>query len=201
MRKRKCCIDDVRSDAVLGMKAGVYRKGGVGLVIRYAVAESFLGPVIVGFTERGVCAMEFSDSLEGLLLALQSRFPEAGILEGGPDLAAHVSDVAAFIRSPEKGLSLPLDIQGTAFQQRVWQELRKIPAGETRTYSEVAEAMGVPSSVRAVASACARNKIAVAIPCHRVVRKGGGLGGYYWGLERKRMLLENEKKSRENQTD
>lgn len=181
-----------RSEAVLGMGAATYRKGGQGMEIRYACAESHLGPVLAAFTENGVCSIEFGESKEGLVRALAERFPLAELRDGGPHLQKEVSEIVAFIRTPAKGLSLPLDIQGTAFQQRVWKALRAIPAGETRTYSQVAESLGMPGSVRAVASACAKNGIAVAVPCHRVVRKDGGLAGYRWGVERKQALLDAE---------
>ncbi len=181
-----------RSGKVLGMTAKAYKKGGAHMLIQYAVAESFLGLIMAGFTDRGICSIEFGETEDELVQALFERFPNAEIIPGDSLLEAHMAQVVSFIKSPQKGLSLPLDIQGTAFQQRVWDELQNIPAGETRTYSQVAEALNIPGSVRAVASACARNKIAVVIPCHRVLRKGGGLGGYYWGLERKSALLENE---------
>lgn len=181
-----------RSGKVLGMPPNVYKKGGKGMMISYGVAQSFLGLIMAAFTENGICSIEFGESETALHEALISRFSEATILPGGPELETALSEVVAFIQSPEKGLDLPLDIQGTAFQQRVWRELQNIPAGETRTYSEVAESLGMPESVRAVASACARNRLAVVIPCHRVLRKGGELAGYYWGLERKKALLENE---------
>jgi len=182
-----------RSKAVLGMPPKAYKKGGQAMDIRYAYAESHFGPVLAAFTEVGLCALDFGESREQLIAALTVRFPQAAIRDGGPHLAGQVAEIVAFLKVPSRGLSLPLDIQGTAFQQRVWKELQQIPAGELRTYTEVAQSLGMPASVRAVASACARNRIAVVIPCHRVVRKGGDLAGYYWGVERKQALIDSEK--------
>ena len=179
----------------LGMAPAAYRKGGQGLTIRYATADCFLGTVLAGFTEQGVCAIEFGDSREELVDALRQRFPEADLRDSQDELAPLLREVAAFVRHPDQGLDLPLDIQGTVFQQRVWQELVRIPVGETRTYSDVARALGQPKAVRAVAAACAANPLAVAVPCHRVLRKSGELAGYRWGLDRKRRLLEIEGKS------
>lgn len=181
-----------RSNQTLGMDAGIFRKGGQGLTIRYACAESFLGPILAGFTDQGVCAIEFGDSTESLARGLRDRFPHADIREGSPELHALVKEVADFIKSPDAGLDLPLDVQGTAFQVRVWQELQNIPCGGTRTYSDIAESLGNPRAVRAVAAACAANPLAVAVPCHRVIRKTGQLAGYRWGLDKKKALLENE---------
>ncbi|WP_071545813.1 bifunctional DNA-binding transcriptional regulator/O6-methylguanine-DNA methyltransferase Ada [Pseudodesulfovibrio hydrargyri] len=177
----------------LGMSPAVYRKGGKGLTIRFATAESFLGPVLAGFTDQGVCAIEFGDGREELIHALRERFPEADLRDAQDELAPLLREVAAFVRHPDQGLDLPLDIRGTAFQQRVWRELARIPAGETRTYTDVARALGNPEAVRAVAAACAANPLAVAVPCHRVLRKSGDLAGYRWGLDRKKALLDNER--------
>ncbi|WP_272699143.1 bifunctional DNA-binding transcriptional regulator/O6-methylguanine-DNA methyltransferase Ada [Desulfovibrio sp. Fe33] len=182
-----------RAALTLGMDAAVYRKGGRGMTIRFAVAESFLGPVLAGFTDRGVCAIEFGDSPEALAQALLDRFPAADIRDGQTELAPLLQEVADFIRRPAEALDLPLDIQGTAFQQRVWRELTRIPPGETRSYTDIALAMGQPEAVRAVAAACAANPLAVAVPCHRARRKSGDLAGYRWGLARKRALLDREK--------
>jgi AraC family transcriptional regulator of adaptative response/methylated-DNA-[protein]-cysteine methyltransferase len=182
-----------RAGQTLGMAPAAYRKGGRGVTVRYAVAESSLGPVLAGFTDLGVCAIELGDSPEALIRALRDRFPEADLREAQNELAPLIEEVAAFVRRPDRGLDLPLDIRGTAFQQRVWRELMRIPAGETRTYSEVARALDAPGAARAVAAACAANPLAVAVPCHRVVRKSGGLAGYRWGLDRKKALLDNER--------
>lgn len=182
-----------RSVDALGMDARQYGKGGAGLTIRHAEARSFLGLILVGVTERGVCSIEFGTDRDALIQALRDRFPNASIEDGGEELGALVQEVVAFIDSPQQGFDVPLDIQGTAFQQRVWKELRDIPCGETRTYTEIAEALGAPRSVRAVATACAANLLAVVVPCHRVIRKSGALAGYRWGLELKKALLEREK--------
>ncbi|MGE4421857.1 MAG: bifunctional DNA-binding transcriptional regulator/O6-methylguanine-DNA methyltransferase Ada [Pseudodesulfovibrio sp.] len=179
----------------LGMPPAAYRRGGKGLAIRFATADCFLGLVLAGFTDLGVCAIEFGDSREDLVKALRKRFPEADLRDAQNELAPLLAEVAAFVRRPDQGLDLPLDIQGTAFQQRVWRELARIPAGETRTYTDVARALDAPGAVRAVAAACAANPLAVAIPCHRVLRKSGALAGYRWGLDRKRQLLEMEGKA------
>ncbi|MEW6263179.1 MAG: bifunctional DNA-binding transcriptional regulator/O6-methylguanine-DNA methyltransferase Ada [Thermodesulfobacteriota bacterium] len=177
---------------ILGMTAGKYKKGAAGLRIRFAVADSFLGKVLVAATDHGLCAIEFSDSPAPLVERLRTRFPRAELDEDDAGFVAWVSKVTEFIETPARGLDLPLDIQGTAFQQRVWKALRQIPPGSTSSYTEVAARIGRPKAVRAVARACASNPIAVAVPCHRVIRRNGGLGGYKWGLERKRALLERE---------
>ncbi|WP_338669231.1 bifunctional DNA-binding transcriptional regulator/O6-methylguanine-DNA methyltransferase Ada [Pseudodesulfovibrio methanolicus] len=184
-----------RAGQALGMPPATYRRGGRGLTIRYATADCFLGVVLAGFTDLGICAIEFGDAREPLVQALRQRFPEADLHDAQGELAPLLAEVAAFVRRPDRGLDLPLDIQGTAFQQRVWQELMRIPAGETRTYGDVARALDAPGAVRAVAAACAANPLAVAVPCHRVLRKSGELAGYRWGLERKRRLLEIERES------
>lgn len=181
-----------RSEDVLGMPPKSYKQGGQGEIIYYGMAASELGNVMAAFTHKGICSIEFGESTDELVASLLARFPNADIVPGGPPLNQTMADIIAFIDSPKKGLSLPLDIRGTAFQQRVWKELQRIPAGETRTYTQVAEALNAPGSVRAVASACARNRLAVIIPCHRVVRKNGDLAGYYWGLGRKKALLDRE---------
>lgn len=177
----------------LGMSASHYQRGAAGLTIRYAVAESWLGWLIVGATERGVCAIEFGNSPAQLTETLRGRFPRANLQ---PDESnGWLTDVLALIEMPGKALDLPLEIQGTAFQQQVWRVLQSIPSGETRSYTEVAAMVGRPAAVRAVAQACASNKVAVAIPCHRVVRCDGELSGYRWGTERKKKLLEREKQA------
>ena len=181
------------ADQTLGMAPATYRKGGRGLAIRFATADSFLGTVLAGFTDLGVCAIELGDTREELVHALRERFPEADLRDAQAELAPLLREVTDFVRSPDQGLDLPLDIRGTAFQQRVWRELARIPAGETRTYSDVARALGKPKAVRAVATACAANPLAVAVPCHRVLRKSGELAGYRWGLDRKKALLDNER--------
>lgn len=175
-----------------GITPGRARRGGAGETITAAFAASPFGPLLVGATARGVCFIGFAEPREALLAELGRRFPKATIVTDDAALGDHVAAVLAFIERPRAGLALPLDLQGTAFQKRVWDALRRIPPGETRRYSDVAAALGRPDAVRAVAAACARNPVALAVPCHRVVGKGGGLRGYRWGLPRKRALLEAE---------
>jgi AraC family transcriptional regulator, regulatory protein of adaptative response / methylated-DNA-[protein]-cysteine methyltransferase len=176
----------------LGMTPTAFRNGGHGTTIRFAVAESSLGSILVAATEKGVCAISLGDDPDGLVRALEDRFPKAQLVGGDAAFEALVAKVVGYVEAPRRGLDLPLDIRGTAFQERVWQALRDIPPGETRTYTEIAERIGRPKAVRAVAQACASNEIAVAIPCHRVIRNDGSLSGYRWGVERKRSLLERE---------
>jgi AraC family transcriptional regulator of adaptative response/methylated-DNA-[protein]-cysteine methyltransferase len=182
-----------RSSAQLGMTPGSYRRGGDGTEIRYAIADSPLGRVLVGATPRGVCAVMLGKPDAQLVHELVHDFPRAVLREDARGLGTWVRGVLAQIRGHQDE-ALPLDIRGTAFQRRVWEELRRIPAGETRSYSEVARRIGRPRAVRAVARACAMNHASVVVPCHRVVGKDGGLHGYRWGLERKRALLEIEKR-------
>jgi len=177
---------------ILGMAPSLYRKGGAGLRLRYSILKTHLGWVLVASSERGICAIDFGDSPATLEEALVRRFPAAKITKDDADFTAWIEKVAAFLESPRAGLDLPLDIQGTAFQRRVWQALKSIPFGSTASYAEIAQKIGKPKAVRAVAQACAANKIAVAIPCHRVIRSDGDLGGYRWGIERKRKILELE---------
>ncbi|HEV7274747.1 MAG TPA: bifunctional DNA-binding transcriptional regulator/O6-methylguanine-DNA methyltransferase Ada, partial [Devosiaceae bacterium] len=174
------------ADAVLGMTPSTYRGGGESAEIRFAVGQSALGAVLVARSPRGVCAILLGDDPEALLRDLQRRFPKATLIGGDREFEQLVATVVGFVEAPTLGLDLPLDIRGTAFQQRVWQALRQIRPGETVSYAELARRIGAPGSVRAVAGACAANAIAVAIPCHRVVRTDGGLSGYRWGIERKR---------------
>ncbi len=180
------------SSRVLGMTPTDYRAGGAASTIRFAVGECSLGSILVAQSQRGVCAILLGDDPDALVKNLQDRFPQAGLVGDDPDFARVVSQVVGFVESPRLGLDLPLDVRGTAFQERVWRALREIPSGTTVTYAEIAERLGAPGAVRAVAGACAANPVAVAIPCHRVVRKDGGLSGYRWGVERKRLLLERE---------
>lgn len=177
----------------LGMSPGAYRRGGPGEVLRIAVAESSLGTVLVAATDRGVCAVELGSDPEHLLSAFQDRYPAARVIGGDSAFESVVARVITAVEDPGAVPELPLDIRGTAFQETVWATLRAIPAGETRTYSEVAEAIGRPKAARAVAGACASNEIGVLVPCHRVVRTDGGLGGYRWGIERKARLLRRER--------
>lgn len=176
----------------LGMSPDTYRRGGPGTRIRFAVGACSLGAVLVAATERGVCAILLGDDPEALVRDLQDRFPKAAFEGGDPDFEALVARVVGLVEAPADGLDLPLDIGGTAFQQRVWEALRAIPPGRTATYAEIAGAIGAPAAVRAVARACGANALAVAIPCHRVVRSDGALSGYRWGVARKRALLDRE---------
>jgi len=178
--------------ARLGMTPGAWRAGGAGEAIRYASGACSLGRILVAATERGVCAISFGDDEKTLLEALAARFPKARLVPGDTKFAAMLAAVIASVETPARGLDLPLDIQGTAFQCRVWAALRAIPAGATASYGEIARRIGEPRAVRAVAAACAANKIAVAIPCHRAVRADGAVAGYRWGVGRKRALLARE---------
>ena len=180
------------AEQLLGMCARDYRAGGVGAVIRFAVAQCSLGALLVAQSQRGICAILLGDDPDALVRDLQDQFPKAQLIGGDGDFEQLLAQVVGFIEAPSLGLYLPLDVRGTAFQQRVWQALRAIPAGETASYAQVAERIGAPKAVRAVAGACASNRLAVAIPCHRVVRSDGALSGYRWGVERKRALLERE---------
>jgi len=182
-----------RNQDQLAMKPKEYRAGGAGIIIHYGVAECVLGWMIVAATTRGVCAIEFGDDPAVLPWQLQDRFPGATILKADPGFIGVLEEVVNFIKAPRDTFNIPLDIQGTAFQQQVWNILRQIEPGQTMSYTEVAEKIGNPCAVRAVAKACASNKLAVVIPCHRVIAKDGKLSGYRWGIERKKMLLENEK--------
>lgn len=184
-----------KSNEVLGMTPSSYRAGGASTEIRFAVGECSLGSILVATSERGVCAILLGDDPDALARDLQDRFPRADLIGADKAFEAVVAKVVGFVETPGLGLDLPLDVRGTAFQQRVWQALGKIPAGSTASYTEVARRIGSPQSVRAVASACAANTIAVAIPCHRVVRTDGSLSGYRWGVERKRALIEKESKT------
>jgi AraC family transcriptional regulator, regulatory protein of adaptative response / methylated-DNA-[protein]-cysteine methyltransferase len=160
--------------------------------IRFAVGDSSLGKILVAMTATGICAILFGNSADALARDLQDRFPAAELVEGGADLHPMLTRVSRLVEAPTSGLDLPLDLRGTPFQQRVWQALREIPPGATASYSEIAERIGVPTEAYAVGEACASNPIAVAIPCHRVLRKNGDLAGYRWGLRRKRTLLARE---------
>lgn len=179
--------------AMLGMTASAYRKGGAGAEIRFALGQTSLGAILVGQSRQGICAIALGDDPETLLREFQDRFPRATLIGADAAFEALVARVVAMVERPALGLDLPLDIRGTAFQSRVWQALRQIPPGATASYAEVAAAMGLPRAARAVAQACAANELAIAIPCHRVVRSDGGLSGYRWGVARKRALLEREK--------
>ncbi|MBI1181263.1 MAG: bifunctional DNA-binding transcriptional regulator/O6-methylguanine-DNA methyltransferase Ada [Alphaproteobacteria bacterium] len=178
--------------AMLGMTPGAFRAGGAGETVRFALGHCSLGEVLVAGTDRGLCAIELGDDPAALLAGFQHRFRRARLEGGDAAFEDRVARVVGFLDDPAAGLGLPLDIRGTAFQRRVWQALTEIPAGQAVTYAELAQRLGVPRAVRAVAGACAANRLAVAIPCHRVVRTGGGLAGYRWGIARKRALLDRE---------
>jgi AraC family transcriptional regulator of adaptative response/methylated-DNA-[protein]-cysteine methyltransferase len=180
------------SDRILGMRPTDYRAGGVHAEIRFAIGECSLGAILVAASAKGVCAIMLGDDAGVLARELQDRFPRASLTGDDTDFERMVAKVVGLVEAPAKGLDLPLDVRGTAFQQRVWQALQAIPAGATASYRDIAERIGAPGSVRAVAQACASNTLAVAIPCHRVVRTDGGLSGYRWGVERKRALLRRE---------
>lgn len=183
-----------KSQAMLGMNPSTYAGGGRGETIRWDVAESWLGSVLVGATERGICAILFGEDRHALTADLAARFPRAALEEADADsdFSYWVARTIAFIEAPGCGLDLPLDVAGTAFQQRVWAALRAVPVGETTTYGEVARCIGEPRAARAVAGACAANPLAVAIPCHRVLSSNGSLSGYRWGPDRKQALLDRE---------
>lgn len=183
-----------QADAVLGMTPSRYRAGGADTAIRFAIGECSLGAILVAASARGVCAILLGDDADALARDLQDRFPRAEIIGADADFEQVVARVVASVEAPGLGFDLPLDVRGTAFQQRVWQALRDIPAGETESYAQVAGRIGMPKAARAVAQACAANALAVAIPCHRVVRNDGALSGYRWGVERKRTLLAREAK-------
>ena len=180
------------SSQMLGMKPSDFRKGGAGASIRFAVGECSLGSILVAASEKGICAILLGDDAEALTRDLQDRFPKADLIGGDAEFERWVARVVGFVEAPRVGLELPLDIRGTTFQRRVWRALSEVPAGSTASYADIAKRLGVPKSVRAVAQACAANTLAVAIPCHRVVRTDGGLSGYRWGVERKRALLDRE---------
>lgn len=181
------------SNQLLGMTPARFRAGGRDAVIRFAVGECSLGAILVAATDQGVCAILLGDDADVLVRDLQDRFPRADLIGANAMFEQTVARVVGLVEKPAQGLALPLDVRGTAFQLRVWQALREIPAGSTASYSEIAERIGAPRAARAVAQACATNVLAIAIPCHRVVRRDGALSGYRWGVARKCALLEREK--------
>ena len=180
------------SKQLLGMTPRSYRDGGANAEIRFTVAECTLGRILVARSDQGICAISLGDEPGGLRRELQDRFPKARLIGGDADFERWVAQVVRLVDSPAVGLRLPLDIRGTTFQRRVWRALQQIPAGSTASYSDIARRIGAPTAVRAVAQACAANPLAVAIPCHRAIRRDGALSGYRWGLSRKRALLERE---------
>lgn len=180
------------SKQVLGMTPSRYRAGGTHAQIRFAIGECSLGSILVAATEKGVCAILLGSDPNALLRQLQDRFAKADIVGADADFERLIAAVVGFVEQPRLGLDLPLDVQGTAFQQRVWKALRQIKVGKTASYSQIAARIGHPKSMRAVAQACAANMLAVVIPCHRVIRTDGDVSGYRWGVERKRALLQRE---------
>jgi len=183
-----------RSNEMLGMTPTAWRAGGANTAIHFAIGECALGAILVAQSERGVCAIALGDDPDALARDLQDQFPQARLIGGDAGFEKLVAKVIGFVEAPGLGLDLPLDVRGTAFQQRVWQALREIPVGTTASYSDIAKRIGAPKSMRAVAQACGANTLAVAIPCHRVVRSDGSLSGYRWGVERKSALLQREAK-------
>ena len=181
-----------KSTDMLGMKPSQYRAGGVNEEIKFAVGQTSLGAILVASSTKGVAAILLGDDADELVRDLQDRFPSARLIGADRGYEALVAQVVGFVEKPAIGLNLPLDIRGTAFQQRVWRALKKIPSGETVCYADIARRIGAPKAVRAVASAIAANNVAVAIPCHRVIRNDGSLSGYAWGVERKRELIRRE---------
>lgn len=181
----------------LGMKPSEYQKGGEGKTVSYAMVQSYLGLALIAATDLGICRIDFGESPEILESRLKVAFPKAKLQNNDPAFEARITQALACLESPQRAAELPLDIRGTAFQRQVWAALQSIPPGSKRTYAEIANQIGKPTAVRAVAGACAANTIAVIVPCHRVVRSDGGLGGYRWGIERKRTLLEHEAKQGE----
>jgi AraC family transcriptional regulator of adaptative response/methylated-DNA-[protein]-cysteine methyltransferase len=188
-----------KSTQMLGMTPSNYRAGGMNTTIKFAIGECILGAILVASSERGVCAIFLADDPEKLIQDLQDTFPRAQLIGADHNYEMLIAKVVGYIEAPSIGQDfikhLPLDIRGTAFQQRVWQALREIPLGKTLSYTDIAQLIGSPKAVRAVAGACAANTIALAIPCHRVVRNDGALSGYRWGVERKRVLIDTEAKS------
>lgn len=180
------------SGKLLGMKPSRFKKGGSGEDIHFAIAQCSLGAILVAASAKGVCAIFLGDDPESLLRNLQDQFSRANLIGGDAGFEETVAKVIAMVEAPQLGADLPLDVRGTAFQQRVWKALQQIPAGTTASYADVAREIGLPKAVRAVAQACGANALAIAIPCHRVVRTDGALSGYRWGVERKRRLLERE---------
>jgi len=181
------------SSQVLGMRPKDFRAGGNGIVIRFAVGRCWLGDILVAASEKGVCAILLGDDPDQLVRDLQDRFETATLIGGDKQFEKLVARVVGYVSEPFREFNLPLDIRGTAFQQRVWEALMRVPAGSTATYAEIAKRIGEPAAVRAVAQACGSNLLAVAIPCHRVVRSDGSPSGYRWGVERKKRLLHRER--------
>jgi AraC family transcriptional regulator of adaptative response/methylated-DNA-[protein]-cysteine methyltransferase len=181
-----------KSASMLGMTPSQYRAGGANEEIKFAVGQTSLGAIVVASTKKGVAAILLGDDPDRLVRDLQDRFPKAHLIGADRAYENLVARVVGLVEAPRVGLDLPLDVRGTAFQERVWKALQEVPVGATVSYAEIARRIGAPKSIRAVAGACAANKLAVAIPCHRVVRNDGSLSGYAWGVERKKALIERE---------
>jgi AraC family transcriptional regulator of adaptative response/methylated-DNA-[protein]-cysteine methyltransferase len=181
-----------KSTDMLGMTPTHFKTGGANEEIRFALGQTSLGAILVASSKKGVASILLGNDPDALLRQLQDRFPKAKLIGADKDYEALVARVVGFIEAPQIGLDLPLDVRGTAFQRRVWQALQEIPVGQTVSYTEIAQRIGSPKAVRAVAGACAANNLAVAIPCHRVVRNDGTPSGYAWGVERKKVLLDRE---------
>jgi len=181
-----------KSHQQLGMTPGAYRRGGTGVTVQYAIVPSPLGRMLVAATPRGMCAVRFGDTASELESELRAEFHAATLVRDEAALQRYTKPLLASLRGESVTIELPLDVRATAFQMKVWEKLREIPAGETRSYSEVAQGIGDPKAVRAVARACASNPVALAVPCHRVVRSDGELAGYRWGVQRKKKLLKME---------
>jgi len=188
-----------RASRTLGMTPSQYARGGAGAAVRFTCAGSPVGRVLVAATDRGVCAVKLGSSDAQLIALLRAEFPHATIGQADPAMRQWVAAILEMIGGATPDVRVPLDIRGTAFQQRVWKELQRIPAGETRSYGEIARRIGRPTAARAVARACGANPVCVVVPCHRVVESGGGLGGYHWGAGRKRALLDKESASHDIQ--
>lgn len=188
------------SDEKLGMTPSSYKKKGEGMTIFYSVVDCPLGQLLVGVTERGICKISLGDSSDELIQLMDKEFALAERILDDEGVGYWVEKIIAYLEGWQPNLDLPLDIRATAFQLKVWQQLQKIPVGETRTYSDIAEAIGQPTANRAVANACGSNPVALVIPCHRIIRKDKGLGGYRWGIDRKEALLEQEKIYREQKS-
>jgi AraC family transcriptional regulator of adaptative response/methylated-DNA-[protein]-cysteine methyltransferase len=185
-----------KSTASLGMTPTRYRAGGTGEKIRFAVGQSSLGAILIACSAKGVAHIALGNDPDALVESLQTRFRSAQLIGDDQTYESLIAQVVGFVETPQIGLDLPLDIRGTAFQRRVWQALQQIPLGETAAYSKIARKIGAPKASRAVAAACAANHLALAIPCHRVVRNDGALSGYAWGVERKRALIDRERQTR-----
>lgn len=185
-----------KSTQLLGMTPTAWRAGGAGTRIRFAVGQCAYGAILAAASDKGVCAILLGDDPQALVRSLEDSFPKAALIGGNAEFEQWMARIVGFVEQPDRGLDLPLDLRGTAFQRRVWRALSKTPVGTTVSYAEIARRIGQPKAVRAVAQACGANRLAVAIPCHRVVRSDGDVSGYRWGVERKRAILAREAAAR-----